>query len=267
MGAEFKLYWQLVGAQLRGKLQYKASTITEMAAQFMLTFIDFAAVAVLFNQFPTLQGWSLNEIAFLYGTATVSFSLSQVVVRGFELFDRYIQMGDLDRILLRPVSPFVQVLAAELALSRLGRLGQGVAVLIFGLAGLNIQWDPLKILLFLLTISAGMLIFVAIFTIGAVTTIWTVSTTEFTNIFTYGGMYLTSFPLSIYQEWFRNFFVFIVPIGFINYLPALIILDKAGQSGFPLWLGWLDLPIAIAFFGLALLFWEYGLRKYQSTGS
>jgi ABC-2 type transport system permease protein len=200
-----RLYFRLISAQLRSKLQYKANFVIESVAQFLITFLDFAGVAVLFNRFPTLQGWSLPEVAFLYGTSAVSFSLSQLVVRGFEVFERYIQMGELDRVLTRPVSPFVQILGVELAVNRLGRLGQGVLVLVIGLGGMSVHWDIGKLGLFVMMIVAGTLIFVAIFVMGAVTTIWTVSTAEFTNIFTYGGTYMTSFPLTIYQEWFRNF--------------------------------------------------------------
>jgi len=261
------LYFRLVNAQLRGKLQYKANTIIQIVSHFMVTFVDFAGIAVLFNRFPTLQGWSLNEIAFLYGVASISFSFAMLLVRGFETFDRYIQKGELDRVLTRPLSPFVQIMAAELPLHRLGRLGQGLLVLIFALAGLKVQWDVAKILLLLMTLLAGILIFVALFTLGAVSTIWTISTAELTNIFTNGGAYLTSFPLSIYQEWFRDFFIFVVPLAFINYLPTLIILDKGSMADLPLWLGWLPLPVAVAFMGLPLLMWEYGLKKYQSTGS
>jgi ABC-2 type transport system permease protein len=222
-------------------------------------------------------------LAFLYGISAISFSLAQLVSRGFEVFERYIQMGELDRVLTRPVSPFLQILSIELALSRLGRLGQGLVVLSIGLSGLTVHWDTGKVILLLMTVIAGMLVFLSLFVMGAVTTIWTVSTTEFTNIFTHGGTYLTRFPMTIYQEWFRNLFTFIVPLGFVSFLPATIILEKplweaapsADWSTKPLWeaapsadwIGWLPLPTAIAFFGLALLTWRWGLKKYQSTGN
>lgn len=262
-----RLYFLLIGAQLRSKLQYKASFIMEAAGNFLVNFLDFAAVAVLFNRFPSISGWNISEIAFLYGTSAISFSLAQMFVRGFETFERYIQMGELDRVLIRPVSPFLQVLAVELGINKIGRLGQGLVVLLIGLAGLTIHWDASKLLLLAMTILAGLLIFIAIFVLGAVTTIWTVSTAEFSNMFTYGGTYLTSFPMTIYNEWFRSFFIFILPLGFVNFFPALIILDKPNETGLPLWLGWLPLPVAVAFFALSLLVWSYGLRKYQSTGT
>lgn len=262
-----KLYFRLIGAQLRSKLQYKTSFALEMIAQFLLNFLDFAEVAVLFNSFPSLHGWNIYEIAFLYGLSAISFSFSQLFVRGFEVFERYVQMGELDRVLIRPVSPFLQILAVELGISRLGRLLQGFFVLIIGLSGLTIVWTLPKIGLLLMTLVSGTLIYMGIFVIGAVSTIWTVATAEFSNMFTYGGTYMCSFPMDIYQKWFRNFFTFVIPLSFVNFLPVLIILDKQNEMNLPYWVGWLPLPIAILFFFVALKIWNWGLRKYQSTGS
>jgi ABC-2 type transport system permease protein len=239
----------------------------EMVGQFFITFADFAIIAVLLTRFPSVNGWSLPELAFLYGLASISFNLAQFVSRGFEIFDRFIQMGELDRVLTRPVSPFLQILGIELALNRLGRLGQSLVVLGFGIAGLNLNWDLAKIGVLLMALMAGMVVFLALFVIGAVTTIWTVSTVEFINIFTNGGAYMSSYPLTIYQEWFRNFFLFIVPLGFVTYMPATLILGKSGLTLLPDWAGWLALPVAVAFFGLSLLIWNWGLKKYQSTGT
>lgn len=262
-----EMYFRLVGAQFKGKLQYKASFIIETIGQFLVTFLDFAIIAVLLSRFPTLDGWRLSEMAFLYGLASTSFALAQFVSRGFENFDRYIQMGELDRVLTRPVSPFLQVLGMELAVHRVGRLAQSGVVLGFGIAGLTISWDAAKVALLVMTLLAGVIIFLALFMIGAVTTIWTVSTVEFINIFTNGGAAMSSYPLTIYQEWFRNFFTFIVPLGFVSYFPATLILGKAGLPYLPQWIGWLPLPAAGIFFGLALLLWRWGLKKYQSTGT
>ncbi len=262
-----KLYFRLVGAQLKGKLQYKASFVMEAAGQFLINLLDFALVAILLTRFPTLDGWNLSELAFLYGISAFSFGLAQLISRGFETFERYIQMGELDRVLTRPVSPFLQILAVELAIHRLGRMAQAVMVLGIGMAGLKINWDAGKIGLLFLTIVAGVLIFLAIFVIGAVSTIWTVSTAELTNMFTYGGTYMTSFPMTIYQDWFRNLFTLIIPLGFVSFLPATVILEKPGLPGVPQWAGWLPFPAALLFFGFALLIWQWGLKKYQSTGT
>ncbi len=262
-----KLYFLLIEAQLKGKLQYKTSFLFECLGQFLITFLDFVVVLVLLGRFPNLKGWSLPELAFLYGLSSISFSLAQLFSRGFEVFERYIQAGELDRVLVRPVSPFLQILGIEMAIYRLGRLAQGIFVLIFGLTSLNVTWDLPRLTIMVMALVAGLLTYLALLLLGAVSTFWTVSTAELTNVFTYGGTYLSSFPMSIYQDWFRNFFTFFVPLAFISYLPAAFILGKDQSSGLPGWDGWLSLPASLIFFFLSLATWRWGLRKYQSTGS
>jgi ABC-2 type transport system permease protein len=261
------LYCRLIGAQLRGKLQYRVSFIMESVSYFAITFLDFIIIVVIMNKFPNLGGWNLNEIAFLYGLIAISFTLAEMVSRGFDRFAFYIQTGELDRVLIRPVSPYLQIISLELPLQKIGRLAQGLVVLFIAVSGLNVQWDFAKISLTLMAITAGTLVFIGIFIIGAVTTIWTVSTSEFINIFTNGGTTLSSYPLNIYQEWFRYFFIFIVPMAFLNFFPALIILDKPPLAGLPNWLGWFCLPVAFTFLGVSLGLWRWGLKKYQSTGT
>ena len=79
----------------------------------------------------------------------------------------------------------------------------------------------------------GAVIFAAIWVIGAAITFWTVETSEVTNVFTYGGEALVSYPMPIYAEGIRRFFTYVVPLVFVSYLPALYILEKADPLGLP----------------------------------
>ena len=78
-----------------------------------------------------------------------------------------------------------------------------------------------------------MVIFAAIWVIGAAITFWTVETSEVTNVFTYGGEALVSYPMPIYAEGIRRFFTYVVPLVFVSYLPSLYILEKPDPLGLP----------------------------------
>ena len=51
------------------------------------------------------------------------------------------------------------------------------------------------------------------------------------NLLTYGGVQAAQFPLGIYEKWFRNFLIFVVPIGCVAYFPVLAILGKPDPLG------------------------------------
>src|SRR5213592_962395 len=125
--------------------------------------------------------------------------------RGFEVFGAIVKAGDFDRLLLRPRSTITQLLGHELTIRRVGRLVQGIAVLAYAIAG---------------TIC----VFLGLLVMQATSAFWTTESLEVWNAFTYGGVTMAQYPLSIYRPWFRQFFLFVIPLGCINYLPVVAIL-------------------------------------------
>src|SRR6476469_1272073 len=83
---EFALYLRFIGARVRSQMQYKASLIIDVISRFLINGLELAAIFILFNRFSSLAGWSVGEIAFLYGLVTVSFALHEVVAQSFEDF-------------------------------------------------------------------------------------------------------------------------------------------------------------------------------------
>ncbi len=109
--------------------------------------------------------------------------------------------------------------------------------------------------------------FGALFIIGSTITFWTVQSIEVINIFTYGGVEMMSYPMSIYDKWVRRIFTFIIPGIFMNYYPALYILDKPDPLGMPSFAPLLSPVMGICMMVFALTFWRYGINHYQSTGT
>lgn len=262
------LYFRLIGSRIRSQMQYRASFLMELAGFALVTGLEFAVIAILVTRFGSVGGWSLAETALLYGLTSLAFSLAEMAGRGFDApFERMMQQGAFDGVLIRPLSPFFQVLTSDFQLRRLGRSAQAVAVLAYAFGQLAITWTPDRLLLVPLTVVSGGAIYLALIVIGATLCFWTVKTPEVINVFTFGGEQMTSYPLSIYGEWLRTLFLFIVPVGFANYPAALYLLGRADPHGLPVWLAWCAPFAAAAFLALALRFWTFGVSKYTSTGS
>jgi len=261
------LYLRLVGARMRGQMQYRLSFLLETVTQFFATFLDFLTVYFIFNRIPSLRGWSLPEIALLYGLAATAFALEEFIGRGFDIFQTKVVSGEFDRVLIRPWSTFFQILAEEFPLRRVGRLGQGLLVLAWAVRSAGVHWTWIKALYVPVVLVSGCLFYLALIIAQATSCFWTVQAVEFANIFTYGGTQMASYPLEIYADWFRKFFTFVVPLAFVSYYPALYLLGKPDPLGFPAWFAFLTPPVCVGTLGLAMAFWRYGVRRYQSTGS
>ncbi|NTU78505.1 MAG: ABC transporter permease [Chloroflexales bacterium] len=262
------LYLRLIGSRVRSQLQYRVSFWLQLLSFGLVTGLEFAVIAILVGRFGGIGGWSVPETALLYGLTSLAFSGAEMVGRGFDApFERMIQQGGFDGVLTRPLGAFFQILTSDFQLRRLGRSAQALLVLGYAFSQLQIAWGPDRLLLLPLTVASGMLIYLALIVIGATLCFWTVKTPEVINVFTFGGEQMTSYPLSIYHEWLRTLFLFIVPVGFVNYPAGLYLLGRADPHGLPGWLAWCAPLAAAAFLALALRFWAFGVSKYTSTGS
>jgi ABC-2 type transport system permease protein len=261
------LYGRLVGAQIRSQLQYRASFALDVVGNFLISFLDFAAILILFENIPALDGWTLHEVAFLYGCTSISFAVVDLVIGHLDLLPRMIREGTFDLVLVRPRGTLFQVIASDFTVRRVGRTIQGVIVLAYAASGLDIAWSPGRVAMVGMMLVAGALIFAAVWVAGATIAFWTVDGGEFTNAFTYGGNFLTQYPISIYGDWVRRFLAFVVPMAFVCYFPALYVLDKPDPLGFPRAFQFASPLVALVAAVVAGLIWRFAVRRYRSVGS
>jgi ABC-2 type transport system permease protein len=263
------LYGRLLGVQIRSQLQYRSSFLLDVLATSLVTSLQFATVAFVFQRFGTIGGWHLVEVAFLYGLVETGFGLMDMFFSGFDPgnFGRWTRLGRFDQLLLRPISITLQVLASEFILRRLGRILQGGLILGIAIRMLDVQWTIGKIIYLPAVILGVVFFFGGLFIFGATISFWTLESIEIVNIFTYGGTEMMSYPMNIYQTWMRSFFTYIIPAIFICYYPALFFLEKPDPLNLPSFAPFLSPLVGAGVLGLSLIFWRFGIRYYQSSGT
>jgi len=247
-------------------MEYRASFLIRAIAQFVVTGVEFLGLVALFERFGHIEGWTLPQVGLFYGIVSVSFAIAEAIPRGFDVFPNLIKSGDFDRILIRPRSPALQILGQEFQLMRVGRLLQGMLVLIWAAANLDVSWTASAVSLVICAIVGGACLFSGLFVFGATVCFWTVESIEIINCVTYGGVETAQFPLSIYRPWFRSFFTFVIPLATINYFPIQALLSMNPTVGSAV-IAWTSPLAGIAFLVICLQFWRIGVRHYTSTGS
>lgn len=235
----------------------------------MTTLLGIGTIALVLQRFKDISGWTIFEIAFLFGMAETAFGTMDMIFSGFDppYFGRRVRLGTFDQMLLRPASLIVQVLGSQFLLRRLGRIFQGSIILIISLIYLDIEWTVTKYMLLPVIFVSLVIFFGSIFISGATISFWTIESLEAVNILTYGATEMISYPMDIYPNLIRGFFTYIIPAIFLLYYPALFILDKPDPIGMPAYAPFIAPFVALGVFLASLLLWRYGLRFYQSTGS
>lgn len=261
------VYSRYIGISVRSQMQYRASFIMLSWGQLMVTSIEFSGTLVMFDRFDSLAGWRLAEVAFIYGLVNVAFAISDAASQGFDMFGTMVKAGDFDRLLLRPRSTALQLAGQELTLRRVGRLAQGLFILLWASIALDLDWSVPRVLLTMGAIIGGASLFYGLFVLQATLAFWTTETLEIMNTVTYGGVETAQFPLSIYRSWFRRFFTYVIPLAGISYYPSLAIMGRPDSLGSTMLLQYLAPLTGVVFLLVALQIWKVGVRHYRSTGS
>jgi ABC-2 type transport system permease protein len=255
-----RLYLRYLAVSIRAQLQYKVSFALYSLGTLAVTGIEFLGMWALFARFGGLLNWTLEEACVFYGLANMIFACADALARGFDVFAQLVKSGEFDTVLIRPRSTVLQIAGKEVTLRRVGRFAQGLAVFIYGAVNMGIALNPAHLVLLALIFVNGVCFFMAIIALQAAASFWTVESLEVFNSLSYGGVASAQYPLNIYQEYFQKFFLFVVPLGAVMYIPVCTLLGRAAFPGLPLFAG-------LAFLVVAGLVWRLGVRHYRSTGS
>ena len=264
---DVRSFAMLAAMWIRVSWTYRTSFLIMTAASFVITGIDFAAIVIMFTNVDSLGGFGLGEIAFLCGATSVCLGLADLLVGNVERLGRHVRMGTFDAMMIRPVGVLAQVCANEFALRRLGRISQGVLILVWSLTVVRIDWTPARVAMMASMIVCGTLIFLGLFVLGATFQFVSTDASEVANAFTYGGNTMTQYPLTIYPVEVVKALTFLVPVGFVNWYPALFVLDIPDPFGLPSALRFASPVAALVLVTLAAVAWRSGVRHYRSTGS
>lgn len=253
-------------AGLRGALQYRTDTLIIVVMALVFQGTGFAFAWVVLTRFEAIGGWSLGEIAFLYGLRLIVHAVAGVLAGPFFGLEWQVRSGQFDRYLVRPVSPLLQFMTQSVQISVLGDLLGGLAILLAANALTDVAWTLPAIAYLLLAIIGGALVELATrILIGALTF---KTLTSAPLMFLSDSVFSTyaNYPLSIFGSILAWIFTFLVPLAFIAYLPATVLLDRTAE---------LQLAPAIAYAApLAGLVWlavatrvfNGQISHYQSAG-
>lgn len=262
-------YLKLIRIQIRSQIQYPFSFLFDIFTNGISLLIFFLSLSLVLTRFDNVGGWRLGEIAFLWGTAEISFGLMDMIFSGFDpdSFSTMVRQGTLDQMLLRPTNITIQVFGSRFMMRRLGRIAEGLIIFTISQVLSPVIWTLPRLLFYPIVIISQILFFGGLFMVGSTITFWTIERIEAMNILTYGGNEMISYPMHIYPDWMIKFFTYLIPLIFINYYPALFFLGKPDPFGMPSFTPFLAPLAGLAVFLASLWFWKFGLRYYQGTGS
>ncbi len=250
----------------KSAMQYRASLVMQVIAQFVMTGGEMLAVVVLLTRFKAVGHWGANEIMFFFGVMQSTFALTELFGRGITSFAWFVQRGEFDALILRPRPLLIQVMASQLDPRRLGSFSVGVIAMLVAASRMHIQWTILKALLLAEVVLGSMLLVLGLFMIEATVSFFSVKSIEMVNILTYGGRTACQYPVDVYPGVLRFLFTYLAPFAMCMHWPVSWVIGQP-MMNLPTW-GYFLTPLAgVAFFAVMVRIWYVGVKHYRSTGT
>ncbi|HYH02307.1 MAG TPA: ABC-2 family transporter protein [Bacillota bacterium] len=263
--AMFRRYSKLL---VKTRFQYKLDAFLLSFAVFCREAVGIIVVYLTLRKFDAINGWRMPEMLFLFSLIFLTYSLLVLFFTGIRDFDSLIHSGSFDRYLLRPQGLLFQVIASKADyFASIGHGSLGVILFLTTAQKVGIVWNLPNIVYYCFSIIGGVMIQAAIFMLFSCFSFWTVKTGNLRGFFFFNARKFAGYPLSIFPGFIQTLLIYIMPFAFVNYFPAQYLLRKPDMAMY--WDGclYLTLPIGVILFGLAYLFWQFGLKHYSSTGN
>ncbi|MDR6124774.1 MULTISPECIES: ABC transporter permease [Bacillaceae] len=256
------MFFQYTSQYIKTRFQYRADLFVEFFSDLLSQAINLVFILVVFGHTSLLNGWSRDEIIFIYGFFLVPSAVFSAFFNIWDFNERYIVKGELDRILTRPIHSLFQIILERIELESLLGAVTGLAVMFYAGSrlGLELHWyDPF---LFVIFVIGGALVYGGVFIMIACISFWADARTSLMpmmyNISSYGR-----YPVNIYNKLIRFVLTWVIPFAFVGVYPAAFFLGKKEW----LWYSFLTPVIGVVFFILSILLWNQGVKKYRGAGN
>ena len=261
-----RLYLRLVGVSMQARLQYRADFIMGMLNVIALNAVNLGIIGILVYRFVDLNGWIVWELFFLYCLWLLGHCLYSLFFWHFWEMEEYLIQGTFDQFLLRPASPFIQFLGREVQYIGFADMLVAITGLILAYVNLDLHWSAAQWLFFPIIVISGTVIETALTLMMACLAFWTGRSEMAINMVMEFNMLVQHYPIDIFGVWFRVIVTGIIPVAFMNYYPALMLLGKLDPGSPSAWLGYISPIVAVILSLIASGVWHLALRRYSSSG-
>lgn len=257
----------LASASIRSELQYRANAVSSILGGILFQITGFVVVWIIAARFGQIGGWGLPELTFLYGMRLTSHGIFYACFSQMFEFDRVLITGEFDRYLVRPMPALIQLFTRKLRINAFGDLIGGTALVIAASTRAPVDWSPLAVTYLILAVIGGGLVEGAVqVTLGSLSFrfLQTLQLRATVNeVFNLYGNY----PNTIFPGGLRWALTFLLPIAFVAFFPASVLLNRDGELSVPFWLAAASPLVGVLLFSIAVRIWKWQSVHYQSSGN
>jgi ABC-2 type transport system permease protein len=260
------LFFHFARLRMRERMEYRMAYLTGILAQIIGWGGEYMVVWMVLHRFRTLNEWTWPEVAFLFSLQLLTYALgASFVFSAMVELEPMVAQGEFDTVLVTPVDPLLYLAARKYNVGYVAHILLASGFLLWCTRELSVSWTPLSVAYLAGAVIGGACIQAA--------ALIAVGSRIFGSVRLGGAFSLyfsvkefASFPMSLYGPAIQWVLTFVIPLAFINFYPASMLLGKRD--------GLLRGPILLAapavgpalLWGASRLF-KSGISRYQGAGS
>lgn len=249
--------------EIKKMMEYKENFVVGIIGFLLAQMTNIIFIWIIFEQIPSLKGWSINQIVFIYGFSLVPKGIDHLLFDNLWAVGHFIvRKGDFDKYLTRPVNTLFHVMVERLQIDALGEIVMGISLICVTIFKVGIEWSVEKVVLILIVIPFSTLIYTGIKIATAALAFWLKRSGNITYMF-YMVNDFAKYPVTIYNNTIRGIITYIIPFAFTAFYPAKYILTGSN----PLFNIGMTVIMAIVFMTIGIIVWNRGIKAYESAGS
>ncbi len=256
-----RLWRQFVVTAFVREAEYRVNFLVSVGEGLIQLALAVFTFVLLYRFTDEVAGWSRAEVLMLVGIYRVVDSvIAMQIAPNVTAISGYIRTGEMDFLLLRPVSSQFLVSLRRLALPEAvnGLIGLGLAIYAGNLAG--VRWTMLGIGEAAVLGVCGLILLYSLWFCLVTCAFW-LQSLPLDNLF-YQIFETARYPVSFFKGLVRMLLTFAFPVAFATTFPAQALLGEIDHR---------LLPAGIILAALALVathrFWTYAVRHYSSASS
>uniref|UniRef100_A0A7V3ZW26 ABC transporter permease n=1 Tax=candidate division WOR-3 bacterium TaxID=2052148 RepID=A0A7V3ZW26_UNCW3 len=257
------LWKEFLSMQIKREISFRSSFLLEVVSYIFWFVFNIFFFSVIFSHRKSIGGWGPYEVLTLV-------SINQLIVALYDSFlgpnlrrfQTYIERGDFDTFLIKPIDLQFFVSTRFVELKPLFSMPVAIITLIFALSMRGIPPGAFEILMFFLSFLIGLVIRYGLGFLVMSLSFYFVRISALHSLqrelLSFAG-----YPISIYEKFAKVFFTFILPVALIANLPAQALLKYRISCGIFLYSCFFAVFILI----FSRKFFNQAIRRYESASS
>lgn len=258
------LYFSYVKRSIIARLSYKKDSFIMIFSFFIRNIASILSIYFIVNSIPSLEGWTMMELGFLYGFSMIPIALDHLFtdylwsVSYFE-----VRTGRMDQFFLCPIPVLFQVISETFQVDGLGELVVGILMMSLCGSRLNVSWTFGAVLLLGVAAVFGAVIVTSIKIVFA-SLAFIFKTSGVLLQIAYNFSTYSRYPLKIFPKAIQWILTFLFPFALIVSIPVEIAIFRSAS---PYVLSLIIIGVAAVFLGIAIGVWNFCAKRYESSGS